>query len=74
MNLVARVAAAAAETEHHGNVALETLPYGIVAAVAFLALGLVVFSFRNVSNRHAAKAEAWAARHGKDTQGEGHGH
>ncbi len=74
MNLVAQIAIAAAETEHEGNVALETLPYGVIAAVAFLALGLVVFSFRNVSNRHAVKADAWAARHGKDAHGEGHGH
>jgi len=70
MNLVAQIAMAAAETEHHGNVAAETVIYGIVAAVIFAVLGLVTLSYRNVANRHAAKAEAYAAKHGKD----GHGH
>jgi hypothetical protein len=74
MNLVAQIAMAAAETEHHGNVALETLIFGVIAAIVFAALGLVTHSYRNVANRHAAKAEAWAARHGKDGHGTGHGH
>lgn len=51
----------------HGNVALETLPYGIVAAVVFAALGLVAFSYRHVANRHADKVERAMSR-------EGHGH
>ncbi|MGV9769207.1 hypothetical protein ACWDR7_06970 [Microbacterium sp. NPDC003461] len=66
MNIAAALAVLA-ETEEPGNVALETLPYGIVAAVVFAALGLVTFSFRNVANRHADKV-ARAASH------EGHGH
>lgn len=71
MNLVAQIAMAAAETEHHGNVALETLIFGLIAAGIFALLGLVAFSYRNVANRHSAKAEAWAQRHGHDA---GHGH
>ena len=74
MNLVAQIAMAAAETEHHGNVALETVIFGIIAAVLFAVLGLVTFSYRHVANRHDAKAEAWAKKHGADTHGAGHGH
>ncbi|HWV48167.1 MAG TPA: hypothetical protein VN035_01825 [Microbacterium sp.] len=74
MNLVAQFAMAAAETEHHGNVALETLIFGVIAAIVFTLLGLVTFSYRHVANRHSAKAEAWAAQHGKDGHGAGHGH
>ncbi|GGM52882.1 MULTISPECIES: hypothetical protein [Microbacterium] len=74
MNLVAQIAMAAAETEHHGNVALETLIFGVIAAIVFAFLGLVTLSYKNVANRHSAKAEAWAAKHGKDSHGAGHGH
>lgn len=74
MNLVAQIAMAAAETEHHGNVALETLIFGVIAAIVFAALGFVTFSYKNVANRHSAKAEAWAPKHGKDGHEAGHGH
>jgi len=74
MNLVAQIAMAAAETEHHGNVQLETLIFGVIAAIAFTALALVTLSYKNVANRHSAKAEAFAAKHGKDGHGAGHGH
>lgn len=70
MNLVAQIAMAAAETEHHGNVAAETVIFGVIAAIIFATVALVTLSFRNVANRHSAKAEAYAQRHGKD----GHGH
>ena len=40
-----------------------------VALVVFFALGAVVYSYRDVANRHRAKAEAWAARHGGDQHG-----
>ncbi len=74
MNLVAQFAMAAAEAEHHGNVAADTVIYGIIAAAIFAALALVTLSYRNVANRHSAKAEAWADRHGRDGHGAGHGH
>lgn len=70
MNLVAQIAMAAAETEHHGNVAAETFIYGVIAALIFAAIAIVTLSYRNVANRHSAKAEAYAEKHGKD----GHGH
>ena len=68
MNLIAQITTVAAAAEGHGNVAMETLIYGIVAAVIFAALGLVVFSYKNVANRHAQKAEAWAARNGHELE------
>ena len=74
MNLVAQIAMAAAETEHHGNVQQETFIFGVIAAVVFALLGLVTFSYRHVANRHSAKAEAWAQEHGADGHGAGHGH
>ncbi|MGF2947796.1 hypothetical protein [Microbacterium alcoholitolerans] len=70
MNLVAQIAMAAAETEHHGNVAAETFIFGVLAALVFAAMGVVALSYRHVANRHSAKAEAYAQKHGKD----GHGH
>lgn len=74
MNLIAQIAMAAAETEHHGNVAAETFIFGAIAALLFAFLGLVTLSYRHVANRHSAKADAWAAAHGKDDHGAGHGH
>lgn len=50
-------ALAVAAEEHHGNVALETLPFGLIAAAIFAVLALVVFSYRNVANRHADTVE-----------------
>ncbi|MGB4135888.1 MAG: hypothetical protein WA971_04955 [Microbacterium sp.] len=74
MNLVAQLVVAAAETEHHGNIAAETVIYGIIAAVIFALLALVTLSYKNVANRHEAKARAYAERHGKDGHKAGHGH
>ncbi|MFJ4175918.1 hypothetical protein [Microbacterium sp. NPDC089696] len=74
MNLVAQIAMAAAETEHHGNVALETVIFGVIAAIVFAFLALVTLSYKNVANRHSAKAEAWAEKHGKHGHEAGHGH
>lgn len=53
MQFASALATLAAETGHSENVALETLPYGIVAAVIFAVMGMVVLSYRNVANRHA---------------------
>ncbi|MDQ1128678.1 hypothetical protein [Microbacterium sp. SORGH_AS_0888] len=72
--IVATLLAAAAETEHHGNVMLETIGYPIVAAIVFLFLGLVTLSYRHVSNRHPRKSAVYAEKHAKDLQPHGHGH
>ena len=74
MTLATIIALAAEETEHHGNVALETVGYGITAIVVFAALALVTLSYRNVANRHSHKAEAYARAHADDVQQAGHGH
>ncbi|GAA5099375.1 hypothetical protein GCM10025760_35450 [Microbacterium yannicii] len=74
MTLATIIALAAEESEHHGNVALETVGYGITAIVVFAALALVTLSYRNVANRHAHKAEAYAKAHANDVQRAGHGH
>ncbi|WP_125132049.1 hypothetical protein [Microbacterium sp. 10M-3C3] len=67
------IALAAEEAEQRGNVQLETVGFGVVALVVFAALALVTLSYRNVANRHARKAEAYARTHPAPTS-EGHGH
>jgi hypothetical protein len=74
MTLVSLIAFAAEETEHGGNVMLETIGYPIIAIVVFGLLALVTASYRNVANRHAHKAEAYAKAHANDIQQTGHGH
>ncbi|MCY7289446.1 MAG: hypothetical protein LH624_14670 [Cryobacterium sp.] len=43
---------------------MPTFLYGIVGLVVFAALGFVVWSYRDVANRHQAKAKAYADAHG----------
>jgi divalent metal cation (Fe/Co/Zn/Cd) transporter len=74
MTLATILVLAAEETEHSGNVALETIGYGITALAIFGALALVTVSYRNVANRHSRKAEAYAKAHANDVQRAGHGH
>jgi hypothetical protein len=74
MTIATIIAFAAEESEHHGNVALETVGYGITAVVVFAALAIVTLSYRNVANRHSHKAEAYAKAHANDVQRAGHGH
>lgn len=74
MTFATIIALAAEEAEHHGNVALETVGYGIVAIVVFAGLALVTLSYRNVANRHSRKADAYAKAHANDVQRAGHGH
>jgi len=57
------------ETEFARELPMESFMYGVLALVVFFALGAVVYSYRDVANRHRAKAEAWAARHGGDQHG-----
>lgn len=62
MQLATVVAAVSAEA-HHGNVMLDTIWFPIGALVIFGLLAMVTFSYRDVANRHAAKAEAYARAH-----------
>lgn len=74
MTFASLMALAAEEGAHHGgNVQAETFWYGAVAFLVLVALSLVTLSYRNVSNRHAHKAEAYARTHGTPTP-EAHGH
>lgn len=72
MTLATTLLLAAEEAEHHGNVMAETFIFGVVAMVIFLLLGLVTVSFRNVANRHAPKAEAYAKAHGAELSADAH--
>ncbi len=74
MTLTSLIEFAVEQTEHSGNVMLETIWYPLVALATFGFLALVTLSYRNVSNRHAHKAEAYAQRHAKELQQSGHGH
>lgn len=75
MTLVTTILAAAAEEGHHGNVAMETIIFGIIALAIFASLALVVFSYRDVANRHSGKAQAYAQSHGHEIEhGTGSGH
>ncbi len=74
MTFATLLAHAAEEGGHHGgNVQAETFWYGAVAFVVFICLSLVTLSYRNVSNRHAHKAEAYTQKHGTPVP-EAHGH
>lgn len=57
MHFAASIVTLAAEAEHHGNVALETLPFAIVAVAIFGVLALVTASYTNVAHRHADPVE-----------------
>jgi protein-S-isoprenylcysteine O-methyltransferase Ste14 len=51
---------------------MPTWAYGVLALVVFFSLAVVIWSFRDVSNRHAVKADAYAAAHGGATSHSGH--
>ena len=57
------------ETVHARHLPMESWVYGLLALVVFAALAFVVASYRDVANRHRAKAEAYAARHTGDAHG-----
>lgn len=75
MTFASLIALAAEGAEHSGNVMLETVWFPVVALSTFAFLAVVTLSYRNVSNRHAHKAEAYAKEHAEDQQRTaGHGH
>jgi hypothetical protein len=43
---------------------MPTFVYGLIALVTFASLGVVVWSYRDVANRHQSKAQAYAHAHG----------
>lgn len=60
---LATVVLTAAEAGHT-ELPIPTWLYGVIALVLFLVLALVIWSFKDVSNRHALRADAYAASHG----------
>jgi hypothetical protein len=67
--------AAAAEPVNHGNVAAETVIFGIIALCVFSLLAFVTFSYHNVAHRRSSyREEATDASHGQIEHGAGHGH
>jgi len=59
------------ETVHARELPVDSWVYGLVALIIFAALAFVTASYRDVANRHRAKAAAYAARHGA-SEHEGH--
>ncbi len=66
MSLVTSVLA---ESVNARELPIEPFFYGLIAFAIFIALGFVTLSYRDVANRHRAKAEAYAARHSGDEHG-----
>jgi len=60
------------ESVHAHELGVETWVFGLIALIIFAILGIVTASYRDVANRHRAKAEAYAARHTGDAHGHGH--
>lgn len=74
MTFATIVALASGEVAEKGNIQAETFVFGVIAFVVFLALGVVTMSYRNVANRHAHKADAYAKAHPAELSQAGHGH
>jgi len=74
MSIATTLLNAAAEVEHDaGAVMAQTFIFGLIAFAIFMALALVTFSYRDVANRHSAKAAAYAKTHAAELEhGAGH--
>ncbi len=64
MSVLATIAVAAEEAHHLNELWFPAPLFGVIFFVLFAALAAVTFSFRDVANRHAEKAEAYAREHG----------
>ncbi len=64
MNFVTTVMASV-DTVHAVELPMPAWVYGVIVLVLAATLGVVVFSYRDVANRHHAKAEKFAAAHGE---------
>ena len=66
MSLSAPVfAVVAAAVEHNSTLPVPALVYGLASAGTFVLLGFIVWSFRDVANRHSHKTSG-SAGHGPD--------
>ncbi|MBC9954626.1 hypothetical protein ICM05_08210 [Leucobacter sp. cx-42] len=68
MSLAATVLAASEGAHIVNELPIPAVAYGIIVGALFAVMGLVVFSFRDVANRHSEKAEAYAREHGGESQ------
>lgn len=65
MSILANIAAAEDGHSHVVNELWFPAPlFGVIVFLIFAVLALVTFTFRDVANRHAEKAEAYAREHG----------
>jgi hypothetical protein len=54
----------AAESTNAVTLPIPTVVYGLIALVIFAALGIVLWSYRDVANRHSQKTAGGAGDHG----------
>lgn len=64
MSVLATIAVAAEEGHHLNEIWMPAPLFGVVMFAFFVVCAAVTFSFRDVANRHAEKAEAYAREHG----------
>lgn len=69
MSLAATIAVASEGAAHVVNeLPIPAIAYGIIVFAIFAVCGAVTFAFRDVANRHAEKAAAYAREHGEAQQ------
>lgn len=68
MSVLATIATAAEEGHLINELWFPAPLFGAIMLALFAALAAVTFSFRDVANRHAEKAEAYAREHGDAQQ------
>ena len=56
MHIASSIVTLASEGESHLELAMHTLPYGILAAGIFAVLALITASYSNVAHRHEKPA------------------
>ncbi|TAJ46713.1 MAG: hypothetical protein EPO52_14260 [Herbiconiux sp.] len=57
------VSVLAVAVDHPNELPFPPIVFGLIAAVVFVALGLVTWSYRDVANRHPHKSARFAATH-----------
>ncbi|RGE22486.1 hypothetical protein [Leucobacter sp. wl10] len=67
MSLLATIAVAAEGAPEIVNELPFPAPiFGLITFTVFTTLAIITFAFRDVANRHASKAEAYARDHGSE--------
>ncbi|GAA1588158.1 hypothetical protein ACIFOC_02204 [Leucobacter aridicollis] len=68
MSFAATIAAAEGASHVVTELPMPAPVYGVIVFSIFVVAALVTFSFRDVANRHAEKAAAYAREHGEAQQ------